>query len=838
MRYILWSCVLLLGKLYAQSDLLYQNYTVENGLESNTIFDLFQDQRGYIYIAHDKGINTFNGLAFGKLSSEIESKTQSNITPFYDGELISRNFQGDSYIIRNDSLISFTPEITETLSYPTYDTDEGVVYMAQHNGFYYFNDARKPVRFEKEDFPQINKIWSYVVHKKIAYIVASIQNKNSLLAIDLATQKTLSSYNLPANLQVRFYKTHESVFWVNFDTGQVGYYTGEFVPLANLFQKDLTPKTKFTHLYTLKDGRHLVATFNGLFLFNTRWELEHHYLEGVSCSVIYEDMEGSLWIGTLQNGLYYIPSLQFNIINASSLPGTNVKFSTFKKFDSFLYAGTYDGKILQFTSKGNLQRVYDLKQNAEIQSFLITDEEIVLFCGALFIIDKKTGVEKKRVTTNATKSIYEEDGIMYLGTSSGLKIIEQNKQAGYLSSYWITEAFPIHRDRVIAQTTNGVILYHPNKNELTLVNKEGTHLCKYGDTFFFRERQALWKVTMEGTVEKVKEFSEKLVLLQSDEKGVYGLFDTQKMSIVYPVEVPLSFEADGSWLKEMKFMTSLEEGFCYANNSNLVISTQLTPAKTITPWLSTVKMEGTYTVSDTTYYLPYANNSMQLTLDLLPNYRDLGKGSVLYKIAPIEKEWVLATKKNHYQIDLIRLPPGTYTLFVKGTTSNGSTTLTKEYHIIVASPFYFQWWFLGLLLLFIILLMYVILRWRTHRMTRKNKAAFEKQQLTLKALNAELNAIRAQMNPHFIFNSLSAIQAQILNDDKLKAFENLSTFAVLLRQALQFTSEEFLTLAQELSFIRNYVALEQQRTERSFTYIETIDPTLDTHRLKIPSLLL
>lgn len=78
-------------------------------------------------------------------------------------------------------------------------------------------------------------------------------------------------------------------------------------------------------------------------------------------------------------------------------------------------------------------------------------------------------------------------------------------------------------------------------------------------------------------------------------------------------------------------------------------------------------------------------------------------------------------------------------------------------------------------------------------------------------------ALRKQMNPHFIFNSLNSIQSFILQNDKLSANIYLSKFAGLMRKVLENSQHEFITVSKELEVLKLYVELEEQRFDNTFT---------------------
>jgi len=116
----------------------------------------------------------------------------------------------------------------------------------------------------------------------------------------------------------------------------------------------------------------------------------------------------------------------------------------------------------------------------------------------------------------------------------------------------------------------------------------------------------------------------------------------------------------------------------------------------------------------------------------------------------------------------------------------------------------------------------------------RQKTANLKQQAT----DLEMQALRAQMNPHFIFNSLNSINRFILENNRLQASEYLTKFSRLIRLILQNSQSSFITLESELESLSLYLELESLRFDYFFSYKISVLPEMDTSELKIPPLII
>jgi LytS/YehU family sensor histidine kinase len=102
---------------------------------------------------------------------------------------------------------------------------------------------------------------------------------------------------------------------------------------------------------------------------------------------------------------------------------------------------------------------------------------------------------------------------------------------------------------------------------------------------------------------------------------------------------------------------------------------------------------------------------------------------------------------------------------------------------------------------------------------------------------SDLRAIRAQMNPHFIFNSLNSINRYILKNEPEIASDYLGRFAKLMRLVLDHSNHERIALSMELEAMQLYLELEQLRFEHSFVYEIKIGDSIDTEKSLVQPLI-
>ena len=114
----------------------------------------------------------------------------------------------------------------------------------------------------------------------------------------------------------------------------------------------------------------------------------------------------------------------------------------------------------------------------------------------------------------------------------------------------------------------------------------------------------------------------------------------------------------------------------------------------------------------------------------------------------------------------------------------------------------------------------------------------EKKILALQKVEWEQKAIRAQLNPHFFFNSLNSIQKFIVEHDTKNASKFLLKFGGLMRKTLENSEEQFITVEDEILFLTDYLDLEQMRFNNSFQFKFEIHKDVEQEMCSIPTMLL
>ena len=108
----------------------------------------------------------------------------------------------------------------------------------------------------------------------------------------------------------------------------------------------------------------------------------------------------------------------------------------------------------------------------------------------------------------------------------------------------------------------------------------------------------------------------------------------------------------------------------------------------------------------------------------------------------------------------------------------------------------------------------------------------------LKLLQIEQRLNRARMNPHFFFNGIASLQNLALQEMALKTSDNIANFAKIMRQSLEMTYQELVTLSEEITFMEKYLEIQLLRYPGRFNYKINVNETIDVYSLKVPSMII
>ena len=289
---------------------------------------------------------------------------------------------------------------------------------------------------------------------------------------------------------------------------------------------------------------------------------------------------------------------------------------------------------------------------------------------------------------------------------------------------------------------------------------------------------------------------------------------------------------------EGSFFMDKTKDYVFPKRSLLVFFTGLTIFDT----------DETARLSDSTVELSYRENFFSLKFSAI-NFD--GNTQYRYKLEGVDKDWVRIGSRNvAYYTDLQN---GVYTFRVRASVGLESvddreTTLK----ITIIPPYWKTWWFRLILTMSSLGIVFWLGENRLRQM--KYAADLKQKETEIKQKEAEtaqlraefqqiiaeteLAALRAQMNPHFIFNCLNSLNLYILENDIDLASDYLQRFSKLIRLVLENSRLERIPLSNEVEALKLYMLLECMRFKEKLHFTIEVDPRIDAEMVEIPPLLL
>lgn len=238
-------------------------------------------------------------------------------------------------------------------------------------------------------------------------------------------------------------------------------------------------------------------------------------------------------------------------------------------------------------------------------------------------------------------------------------------------------------------------------------------------------------------------------------------------------------------------------------------------------------------IPTSTIILPFYKNCITLNFDAI-KYLDPYNISFSYKLEGYQHNWTKEIKDR--KIVFQNLKPGRYRLRIK-VIDNETNTPNQELSInfIILRPIYLKWWFISFNIIIGLFFIWLFVYFRIKSIKKKER---QRSEIAERVSEFEMKALRAQMNPHFIFNAINSIQNYMLDNDIDSALNYLSDFAKLIRLTLDNVSKKRISLDEELNYLKYYLNLEQMRFGKKFETQIILPPEHKNTKIIIPSMIL
>ncbi len=860
---------LLSVNVFGQFDPIYRNFTVNDGLAGNETYHVFQDSKGFIWIATNNGVSLFDGNNFKNF--DIQSGLVDNIIfevyEDFNGRIWFISFSGALSYYENGKIKAypFNDKIRQNMPANSKGPMKSSFYIDSLNSIYLGIRNYGIMHISPEGvFKKIDGLYTE------GEVVLFEPCKNKILVSN--PEKPLNhDFIIKSGVKVYRYKLKDIskteaspnlVFAIRTnDSHVVTSIEGSLVMLQN-------GKVKWTNsslssiIWVSKNDEYLMVSDidGGLFLSpigNQNSFSPIKILGNYQITSTLKDKEGGYWLSTLNNGIIYIPDIHIqSITTQNGLSDPRVKAVYTEK--NRIYLGYQMGNI-------------DLIENGKVRKINLTPDSGNASFVRSFLLDKENN---KFWTCSFGHLSYMKNDvfhiIQYKNTIYPRKIVKSNKS----DTYWLATAngiMKIQNDRVVYSsqddgfkamalaiavdknesvwflTFNGLWKY--SNSVFQYMGEENPLLAIVGSSLYYNPTdETLWigsngagivildkngKTTQITTQDGLVSNSITNIIIHKDKVWVgtrQGLSILQKKEKRYSIQNLTN--KDGLISNDISALYVNDTAtFIGTSNGLSIIKTKLLKQNLTPPAthiLSVQFEDSTLTnPSDTIIKLPYDIKFAIINYSGL-TYRNMGEIPYRYRLMGLDSNWVY-TKSIQCLYSVFK--PGTYRFEVQSQNSGGIWGPSAILNFIVTSPYWQKIWFIVLFTGLIAVIIYTIYHIRMTELKRRNEL--------INNINLyKQQSLRQQMNPHFIFNTLNSIQYYILEKDTISSHKYLTKFARLMRITLDNSLHSAIPLRDELDALRLYLELEALRLEGKFTYSIDYGGEESILETKIPTLMI
>lgn len=830
---------LLFFELFQSTPVIAQNpsyfhYDNEKGLPSDEVYSIVQDHDGMIWIGCEAGLFKFDGFRYHSYRSENEkSRSLTALKVAKDGKVYCLNFKNQIFHTddKSNQLIEIKHPFNKVKHFDI--SNDGTLYVSHDKGLAKRNVENAEwteIILQESDKGKKTGAIDVLKNNHINFLLPNglgqiINGKHDFKSFGEDSKLISSEFILSSNLNSSWLFSFRRSDYYMVRGGSVEKNNSEIL-------NELVKNRKVTNVQLLDDNTLWISTFKGCIIYNIDEDQGKLIFSDKAISKVLKDREGNYWFTTLQSGVLRVPNIDFLVWNTENSQIHNNRITHVARDDKNIYFSDINGHVgILNVRTGNLKSIYTgFDANIESICYNKYNRELLIHTRYHLLSYRDDQINLSDKEYAAIKKILTTPKRRYLATSSGLHIENTDSEVEYFVEGKCRDiSFDSTLNELWLATNNGLLRYKQLKDTIQFMD------TTLKNTFIldveFHEKN-IYALTYEGKIYSINEDDIKLFY------QVPNQYQGRKFKIVNHIIYIMSNKGLLTYNTDSKEFNVLnrKSGLASNNVQGMVWSNEFI-------WLATG--QGLQRIpSELAPTPPKALISTDLKQDITfqlnhdeplkirpqaSTYKSNGEFLYAYRIN--QREWI-ELPGSIEEINLQNLPLRNIQIELKvidhlGRDSQNEIIL-RGY---VTPPVYFSWWFLSLAFITLVILTLLVVRKRISSIKQRQK---QKNAL----LNSQLKAIRAQMNPHFMYNTLNSIQDLILQNDIKNTNYYLSKFSQLMRQILSFSEEEKILLSEEVEMLNNYLTLEKLRFGEDFKFMLEIDKTIDTHRTVIPSLIL
>lgn len=847
---------------------IIKHYTVDDGLLSNHVYSVTQDDNGFIWLATNNGVSRFDGKNFKNFSAvnglpdndivEIQADKQGRVwlscnngTPCY--------IKGNKvFTPKNDSLLK---KIRATNSSCRFTRIGQKLIL-----YYYGGDCLEIGKDTKIVHPSLLRSFAGCSDKIISYNYYNEQQKFYLHN---------KNYTVIDSIIITRHKNESSISFVDFlNENRFAVFSKDGSCLYfDIHHNKIIPKGSkqlpFIYTYIYHYNGLLWAACDGIGIIPIKSNCEQDpnrqiLFANKQVHRFLKDKEGNYWGCSLGNGFFMIPNKSMELYDVSDglyqnsvlKMGSNAQ-NLFLGFNNFKIQGIVQNKIINYPIEKKTSIIIPTKGLIANKDYIVAGSN-----EGLTIIHQKTNrVQSLKLAPLKSIHLFGEDTLL-VGTGSFCFIIKLPNTI--LDTIKCRKSMAVYRNKkkeILIGNLKELLRFQKSKQNKWIIDTPlkqlniGKDLCisqilELGNKLILgTEQQGIWAI--EDTNYECINLGEGLQQINcksliEDQQGnvwaasFHGIHKISFHKNIHDYTVVNYSKQNGLPYEDINDLQIINDTI-YAACSKGIIRFPINKddgaaKKAPIIYITDIQTKDSAYVSEyslASYQLPANTTSLVFFFSGI-DYKSLGNIQYRYRLKGLNDDWQLSSENT---VKYESLPSGTYTFEVVAINSDG---IASKVPALVTITIDAHWWESGPFIFLIILLFFAsVLLLLRYLLNRKHRKQLKEASLKKQIAEIELKAIKAQINPHFIFNTLNSIQYFIGNQKTEEAESYLSKLGSLLRKTLDFSSKSEVTVDDEINYLSNYLQLEKLRFDEHFSYsIQNHLPPHLSQQLKMPPMVL
>lgn len=823
---------------------VFEHLTKKDGLPDIEFYDVLEDDKGYIWLAADKGLFRYDGKEF-KNYTHPEKRALSVFGLKLDkqGRVWCNNITGQFFYVENDELqlfIDLEKEANGQLADYKLFKNRLIVF-----NFWYILSV--DLTTKEYQFVNKNNFIASVYKRNDSLFYLSQKGLNySFNGRDFKERNNFKKSIKYSGISWRSFRFDETQFHYSYDfNGHINKNEkGKLVLERNnqLIKVELPIDLQkyFTIRIFIREDFLWFCTDKGVYVCKySDGKIRHvkSYFKNKQITKVIKDSNNNYWLSTLRDGIFIIPNIYLNKYESTDITQNISAMS--KVGDHSVLFGSTNGYLTLLNTRSKEKVDIDVGSREKVFSIIGIDKNtaLVSFSSNSILLDLNT-LEYKRLSRfgNAKDfSLYNEKKIVFAAFAyASINTIDEGEEKTRIRG---KRSYSTHysrtNDKVYVGYVDGVQVYN---NAF-----EGTPILHNNKPIFALDIEetndgTIWTSTFKDGIIGIKNekvhvnYTEKNGLLSNltsvikadghhlwiaTSKGIQVLNTKNgKLENLTKRDGVNSYNISDIAVFDTSVFFSSNKGVFEVNKDKGFKDVQVRDY-----YFSNILVDDKNVAIKDFYKLKYNENKIQFKLHV-NGFLSEENVQCAYRLVKEGKKskWDILDKGVD-QITFNDLSAGKYRFELKALGYAGNKEgSTISVQLEVQLPFYKKWWFLLSLITVLFFLIWYRFNVRLKDLERKQEEVLEKERMQKQLVSSRLESLQAQMNPHFTFNALNSIQNLVLKGDKLEAYDYLTKFSLLIRENLNMSRKSFVSFEDEIRLLEKYLELEKLRFRNEFSY--------------------